>query len=242
MHALVMQVNRAGLKLESNQTYLNMLMYTLERADRMCADRARGANGTFVVVIDLEGFSLTGGLPFSVIKVCAGRERLGWPPGGVLTLCACLLPCLCTQEFFAHTAHYPFRINGIYLINSNASFNFLWGLMKGMLPKRIDKQVHFYRACWCGCVFHVSLTLFRCPCLAADLHARTCHGLQDHLRTLGASTRGSTVRRVQRRGPGERPRVPAGLVLGTAGRTGSREAAGFPAAPVAAAVIPFDVA
>ena len=66
-----------------------------------------------------------------------------------------LIPCLCTQEFFAHTAHYPFRINGIYLINSNASFNFLWGLMKGMLPKRIEKQVRCYRACRCGCVFHV---------------------------------------------------------------------------------------
>jgi len=81
-----------------------------------------------------------------------------------------LIPCLCTQEFFAHTAHYPFRIDGIYLINSNASFNFLWGLMKGMLPKRIEKQVRGYRACRCGCVFHVPDTFF----VLASLHRPTC--------------------------------------------------------------------
>jgi len=45
------QVNRAGRKLESNQLYLEMLMYTLERADRMCADHARGGSGSFVAII-----------------------------------------------------------------------------------------------------------------------------------------------------------------------------------------------
>ena len=39
---LYMKVARNSKKMESNQTYLNLLMYTLERADRMCADRASG--------------------------------------------------------------------------------------------------------------------------------------------------------------------------------------------------------
>ena len=30
-------------------------MYTVERADRMCAERSKGANGEFIVVIDLKG-------------------------------------------------------------------------------------------------------------------------------------------------------------------------------------------
>jgi hypothetical protein len=104
MHALVVhvQVNRAGRKLESNQTYLNMLMYTLERADRMCADRARGANGTFIVVIDLEGFSLTGGLPFSVIKVCAGRAAAWWCTYLLTFMCLSLSPA-CARRSFSHT-------------------------------------------------------------------------------------------------------------------------------------------
>jgi hypothetical protein len=108
---LYMKVNRAGKKSESNQTYLNLLMYTLERADRFCADRQAGASGEFVVVIDLEGFSLSRGLPFSVI-----------------------------QEFFSHTAHYPFRLGAIYLVNSNTGFGALWGIVKGFLPKRLEKQ------------------------------------------------------------------------------------------------------
>ena len=37
--------------------------------------------------------------------------------------------------------HYPYRIGAIYLINATTSFNFLWGMMKGMLPKRLEKQV-----------------------------------------------------------------------------------------------------
>ena len=61
-------------------------------------------NGEFIALIDLEGFSITRGLPFSVI-----------------------------QEFFTHTSHYPFRLAAIYLINSNSAFNALWGNIIALL-------------------------------------------------------------------------------------------------------------
>ena len=110
---LYMKVNRAGKRMESAQTYLNLLMYTLERADRFCAERQNGANGEFISIIDLEGFSLSKGLPFTVI-----------------------------QDFFTHTAHYPFRLGAIYMINSNMAFNALWGLVKVMVPKRLSKTTY----------------------------------------------------------------------------------------------------
>ena len=89
-------------------------MYTVERADRMCAERGKGANGEFVVVLDLTGFSIARrGLPISVL-----------------------------QEFFTHTAHYPFRLAGIYLLNNNAGFSTLWSMMKVLLPKRLEKLTY----------------------------------------------------------------------------------------------------
>ena len=87
-------------------------MYTVERADRMCAERHKGANGDFIVVIDLKGFSITGGLPMTVL-----------------------------QEFFTHTAHYPFRLSAMYMLNTNSGFNALWGLMKNLLPVRLKNSI-----------------------------------------------------------------------------------------------------
>ena len=88
-------------------------MYTVERADRMCAERHKGANGEFIVVIDLKGFSITSGLPMGVL-----------------------------QEFFTHTSHYPFRLAAMYMLNTNSGFNALWGLMKNMLPTRLKNSVY----------------------------------------------------------------------------------------------------
>ena len=108
------KVNRVGPQAMPHHVYLSLLMYTVERADRMCAERHKGANGEFVVVLDLTGFSIARrGLPVSVL-----------------------------QEFFTHTAHYPFRLSGIYLLNNNSGFSALWGIMKVLLPKRLEKLTY----------------------------------------------------------------------------------------------------
>ena len=103
-----------GGRSESFETYLSLLMYTIERADRMCAQRRKGANGEFVIVLDLEGFTLSSGLPLVVL-----------------------------QEVFSQTVHYPLRLTSLYLVNSNTEFNGVWGPIKGLLPKYLDKQTFF---------------------------------------------------------------------------------------------------
>jgi hypothetical protein len=107
---LYLKVNRAGRK-EPAALYTQLLLYTLERADRAAADRAGGARGEFVAVIDLDGFSMTSGLPSSVL-----------------------------QDFFSQTGtHYPSRLGAIYLVNPNTSFNMVWGIVKGQLRPPISK-------------------------------------------------------------------------------------------------------
>ena len=108
------KVSRVGPQIMPHHVYLSLLMYTIERADRMCAERHKGANGEFIVLLDLTGFSITRrGLPISVL-----------------------------QEFFTHTVHYPFRLSGIYLLNNNMGFSAFWGMMKAMLPKRLEKLIY----------------------------------------------------------------------------------------------------
>ena len=45
------------------------------------------------------------------------------------------------QEFFTHTAHYPFRLSAMYMLNTNSGFNALWGLMKNLLPVRLKNSI-----------------------------------------------------------------------------------------------------
>mmetsp|Transcript_21112 Transcript_21112/g.20452 ORF Transcript_21112/g.20452 Transcript_21112/m.20452 type:complete len:382 (+) Transcript_21112:106-1251(+) len=54
-----------NVKLESNDLYQKLLMYTVERADRMSVEQGCGE---FVTVIDLEGFKWSTSIPIQMIK------------------------------------------------------------------------------------------------------------------------------------------------------------------------------
>jgi len=63
-------------KKEDSDTYLNLLMYTVERADRLAVENK---SGQFVAVIDLEGFSLSTCPPISMIKTALGLLKKNYP-------------------------------------------------------------------------------------------------------------------------------------------------------------------
>ena len=74
---IYMKVGRVGDKLESNALYQQVLMYTVERAERLATHKGRGE---FVTVIDLAGFNFgKNGLPFSTIQECMNLLKLHYP-------------------------------------------------------------------------------------------------------------------------------------------------------------------
>lgn len=63
-------------KKENADAYLNLLMYTVERADRAAVENK---SGQFVAIIDLEGFSLSTCPPMSMIKTALGLLKRNYP-------------------------------------------------------------------------------------------------------------------------------------------------------------------
>ena len=153
-------------------------------------------------------------------------------------------------------------VQGIYLINSNMAFNALWGVIRLMLPRRLTSATYLLPKASASRMLCEHLGYHQVyTCTIPSLSFGTLLGLAQSYRiclTLYTCKRhsppaadpppmappaGANVRRRRARGAGRRARVLAGLVLGTAGRTGTTGAARFPAVPTAAAaVIPFDVA
>ena len=65
-------------------------------------------SGQFVAIIDLTDFSWSKCPSLNVIKDSIGLLK----------------------------KHYPYRLGGVYIINGGTTFNFLWSMIKPILPKR----------------------------------------------------------------------------------------------------------
>jgi hypothetical protein len=65
-----------NVKMESNSLYQKLLMYTVERADRLSVERGVGE---FVTIIDLEGFSFGNSLPIPTVKECLNLLKHHYP-------------------------------------------------------------------------------------------------------------------------------------------------------------------
>jgi hypothetical protein len=63
-------------KLETRDTYTKLLMYTVERADRMCVENGCGE---FVSIIDLDGFKFTSNIPLRMIKEAINVLKQHYP-------------------------------------------------------------------------------------------------------------------------------------------------------------------
>ena len=67
-----------------------------------------GGSGQFVAIVDLSGFSWGTCPPISMIKDSVGLLK----------------------------KHYPYRLGGVFIVNGGATFNFLWSIVKPIMPKR----------------------------------------------------------------------------------------------------------
>ena len=65
-------------------------------------------SGEFVSVLDLEGFTFGKCPPVAFMK----------------------------QAITLLKRHYPYRLAGVYVVNAGATFNFLWSLLKPILPRK----------------------------------------------------------------------------------------------------------
>ena len=74
-----------NVKMESNSLYQKLLMYTVERADRLSVERG---TGEFVTIIDLDGFSFANSLPIPTVKECLNLLKHHYPYrlGGVFII------------------------------------------------------------------------------------------------------------------------------------------------------------
>lgn len=74
-----------NVKLETNDLYQKLLMYTVERADRMSVEQGCGE---FVTVIDLEGFKWSTSIPIQMIKdaVTLLKKHYPYRLGGVFII------------------------------------------------------------------------------------------------------------------------------------------------------------
>lgn len=96
---------RAGRK-DNPETLLQALMYTVERADRLCEENR---SGEFIALIDFEGVSMRNLPPFRVIRTAIDLLKL----------------------------HYPYRVGGIFVIKTGATFNIIWKVFRPLLPKAV---------------------------------------------------------------------------------------------------------
>ena len=110
---IYVRANHEG-KRESPETYLRLLMYSVERADRFSVE-APGGMGEFIAIVNLQSFSL--------LKV---------PPMISMTDGISLLK-----------SHYPYRLGAVYIVNAGATFDFLWRVFKPLIPARALRKVFF---------------------------------------------------------------------------------------------------
>jgi CRAL/TRIO domain len=104
---IYMKVGRVGDKLESNAVYESVLMYTVERAERLAVHKGRGE---FITIVDLANYNFGGksGMPFSTITGLMNLLKL----------------------------HYPYRLGGVFVVNGSPSFNLFWRLIKPLVPRK----------------------------------------------------------------------------------------------------------
>jgi len=100
-------------KRESPESYLRLLMYSVERADRMSVEGP--GQGEFVTMINLANFS-----PFKVPPSSAMRE-------GIALL----------------KKHYPYRLAAVFIVNAGAAFDMLWRVFKPLIPARALRKTFF---------------------------------------------------------------------------------------------------
>jgi hypothetical protein len=74
-------------------------------------------SGEFIAIIDFEGGSLKQMPPFKVISTTINLLKL----------------------------HYPYRLGGIYVINTGMAFNWIWRLTKPLLPKLALSKTHIVK-------------------------------------------------------------------------------------------------
>ena len=72
----------------------------------------QGGSGQFVAIVDLSGFAWSTCPPISMIKDSVGLLK----------------------------KHYPYRLGGVFIVNGGATFNFLWSVVKPIMPKRALKK------------------------------------------------------------------------------------------------------
>jgi len=101
-------------KKESPETYLRLLMYSVERADRMSVE-TEGGQGEFVVIINLKSFSIFKCPPMSSML------------DGIALL----------------KKHYPYRLAGIFIVNAGGAFDMLWKIFKPLIPARALRKTFF---------------------------------------------------------------------------------------------------
>ena len=65
-------------------------------------------SGQFVAIVDLSGFNWYLSPSISMIKESIGLLK----------------------------KHYPYRLGGVFIINGGATFNFIWNLVKPIMPKK----------------------------------------------------------------------------------------------------------
>jgi hypothetical protein len=80
-------------------------MYGFRRADRASVENG---SGEFVVLIDLDGFSLSTVPPLSQMKTALNLLK----------------------------RHYPYRLGGIFIVNVSGPFSFVWSMVKPLMPKK----------------------------------------------------------------------------------------------------------
>jgi len=101
-------------KKESPETYLRLLMYSVERADRMSVE-TEGGIGEFVVIVNLKSLSLFKCPPMSSML------------DGIALL----------------KRHYPYRLGAIFIVNAGGTFDVLWKIFKPLIPARAMRKTFF---------------------------------------------------------------------------------------------------
>ena len=102
-------------KRETPETYLRLLMYSVERADRLSVDAGAGGRGEFVAMINLKNFS-----------------PLKCPPMSSMIEGIALLK-----------KHYPYRLGAIFFVNAGIAFDWLWRVFKPLIPARALRKTFF---------------------------------------------------------------------------------------------------
>ena len=133
-------------KMETNALYQKLLMYTVERADRMSVECG---NGEFVTIIDLvtppsldQPLPPRPPLPLHLTSIIQTLVLTSHRVPSSLSLqdgfsFANSLPIPTVKEclnLLKH--HYPYRLGGVFIVNGSPAFNLMWGMIKPILPRR----------------------------------------------------------------------------------------------------------